>query len=57
MEPLVENIELIYLTVDDYHELKDVMIDSYRTMPNSVWKEDHIKTLVNKFPEGQLVSR
>ena len=51
----IENIELKFLTVDDYHELKSAMIDSYTSMPNSVWTEKHIKSLIDKFPEGQVV--
>ncbi len=51
----IENIELTYLTVDDYEELKSAMMDSYTSMPNSVWSEKHIKSLIEKFPEGQVV--
>ena len=31
------------------------MISAYANMPGSYWKEDHIKSLINKFPEGQVV--
>ncbi|MBT8318003.1 MAG: bifunctional GNAT family N-acetyltransferase/carbon-nitrogen hydrolase family protein [Lutibacter sp.] len=51
----IENIELKYLDLDDYQELKKAMIDSYTTMPNSYWKEHQIKTLIDRFPEGQVV--
>jgi predicted amidohydrolase/GNAT superfamily N-acetyltransferase len=51
----IENIELTYLTLDDYQELKNAMIDAYTTMPNSYWKEQQIKTLIEKFPKGQVV--
>ncbi len=50
----IENIELSYLTLGDYNELKDAMIEAYATMPNSYWKEPHIKALIEKFPEGQV---
>ena len=50
----IENIELHFLTVDDYNELKDAMIEAYANMPNSYWKEAHIKSLIEKFPEGQV---
>ncbi|MBS1518999.1 MAG: bifunctional GNAT family N-acetyltransferase/carbon-nitrogen hydrolase family protein [Bacteroidetes bacterium] len=50
-----ENIELSFLKTEDYSELKKAMIDSYVTMPSSIWSEDHIQSLVNKFPEGQVV--
>ncbi len=51
----IENIELKFLNLDDYQELKKTMIDSYTTMPNSYWKEHHIKKLIDQFPEGQVV--
>ena len=51
----IENIELIYLTLDDYQELKQAMIESYSSMSDAYWKEHQIKTLIDKFPEGQIV--
>lgn len=51
----IENIELKFLTLDDYQDLRTAMIDSYTTMPNSVWQEKHIKSLIDKFPDGQVV--
>lgn len=51
----IENIELELLTINDYQELKDAMIASYTSMPDAYWKEQHIKTLIKKFPEGQIV--
>jgi len=51
----IENIELKYLTLDDYQELKDAMIVAYTNMPGSYWKEEHIKSLIEKFPDGQVV--
>ena len=55
MDQKIGNIELVYLTIDDYFELKSVMESAYATMPDSIWKESHIKTLLAKFPEGQVV--
>jgi len=49
------NIELSFLTISDYEELKEAMITAYKSMPGSYWKEWHIKALVDKFPEGQVV--
>ncbi|MBT4728997.1 MAG: GNAT family N-acetyltransferase, partial [Bacteroidetes bacterium] len=46
---------LKFLTLDDYQELKETMILSYSTMPNAYWKEHQIKTLIEYFPEGQIV--
>ncbi|MEZ5009830.1 MAG: carbon-nitrogen hydrolase family protein [Chitinophagales bacterium] len=51
----IENIELTFLSLDDYQELKKAMIASYSSMPNSYWKEHQIKTLIDQFPEGQVV--
>ena len=51
----IENIELKYLTLNDYQELKTAMIEAYSTMPNSYWKEAHLKSLLEKFPQGQVV--
>ncbi|HSG68407.1 MAG TPA: bifunctional GNAT family N-acetyltransferase/carbon-nitrogen hydrolase family protein [Bacteroidales bacterium] len=51
----IDNIEMSYLSFDDYQELKEAMIDSYTSMPNSYWKERHIKALIKKFSEGQVV--
>ncbi|MEZ5013746.1 MAG: bifunctional GNAT family N-acetyltransferase/carbon-nitrogen hydrolase family protein [Chitinophagales bacterium] len=53
----IENIHLDLLSLEDYKELKDVMVQSYTTMPDVYWKEHHIKALIDKFPEGQVVIR
>ncbi|MCC5816497.1 MAG: bifunctional GNAT family N-acetyltransferase/carbon-nitrogen hydrolase family protein [Leptospira sp.] len=50
----IENIELKFLTMDDYQELKDAMIEAYPNMPDSYWKVHHIQSLIDKFPEGQV---
>lgn len=51
----IENINLEFLQAADYEELKHAMIDAYQTIPESYWQESQIKTLVEKFPEGQVV--
>lgn len=51
----IENVELSYLSIDDYAELKQAMIDSYSSMPDYYWREHHIDSLLEKFPEGQVV--
>lgn len=51
----IENIELAFLSLDDYQELKAAMIDSYTNMPDSFWKESQIKKLIDLFPDGQVV--
>ena len=47
-------IELRNLVVSDYIELKKSMIDSYHQMPEEYWTEKEIKSLLKKFPDGQL---
>ena len=51
----IENIEIKYLTNRDYPELKEAMIASYPTMEETYWEKDQIKSLLKKFPEGQVV--
>lgn len=51
----IENIELKFLDLNDYQELKEAMIQAYSTMPNAYWKEHQIESLIHKFPEGQIV--
>jgi predicted amidohydrolase/GNAT superfamily N-acetyltransferase len=51
----IANIELSYLSFSDYQELKQAMIESYPGMPNTYWKEHHIRSLIDRFPEGQVV--
>ncbi len=55
MKENIENIELQFLTLDDYKELKQVMIEAYPSMPDSYWEESEIASLIKKFPEGQVV--
>src|SRR5665648_1095404 len=55
MKQEIENVELTYLSIDDYQELKAAMIESYSNMPNSYWNEPQIKKLISFFPEGQVV--
>lgn len=50
----IDNIELVFLKLEDYDEIKQSMIEAYSNMPEIYWKENHIKTLVEKFPEGQV---
>ena len=51
----IENVELHFLTLEDYDEFKSAMIEVYSSMPGSYWREHHIKALVEKFPEGQVI--
>lgn len=51
----IENIELTYLKVEDYQELKETMIESYPNIPGAIWSEKEIKSLIKRFSEGQVV--
>ncbi|MCK0132067.1 bifunctional GNAT family N-acetyltransferase/carbon-nitrogen hydrolase family protein [Flavobacteriaceae bacterium F08102] len=51
----IDNIELSYLALEDYEELKELMISSYSSMPDSYWEKSHIETLTKRFKEGQVV--
>jgi predicted amidohydrolase len=51
----IDNIELVFLKIEDYDHLKEAMIDSYAKMPEALWQEQHIQKLINIFPEGQVV--
>ena len=56
MEPHdIENITLEFLNINDSNELKEAMMMAYESMPDAYWKESQIKTLIDKFPEGQIV--
>jgi len=50
----IGNIQLEFLKLEDYKDLKEAMLESYAGMPQAYWKEKHIQTLVNIFPEGQV---
>ncbi|MGQ7868317.1 GNAT family N-acetyltransferase [Sunxiuqinia sp. sy24] len=51
----IENIELSFLKLSDYEELKRALIESYPEMPDSYWLKPHLRTLISRFPEGQVV--
>ncbi|QSZ41203.1 GNAT family N-acetyltransferase [Sulfurimonas aquatica] len=52
---LKENIELVFLGMHDYQELKETMLLSYETMPDAYWQESQFKALIDKFQEGQVI--
>jgi predicted amidohydrolase len=51
----IDSITLEFLSLKDYDELKDVMVDAYHDMPESYWNHDHIKRLIDIFPAGQVI--
>lgn len=48
-------VDLAYLTIEDYDDLKSAMIKAYDTMPDAFWRVHHIQMILDKFPEGQVV--
>jgi predicted amidohydrolase/GNAT superfamily N-acetyltransferase len=50
----IENISLGFLSLDDYQELKEAMIEVYN-IEDPYWKKSEISSLIKKFPEGQIV--
>lgn len=53
----IENVELNFLKIEDYDELKEAMLLSYEGIENAFWKKEQIETLIKKFPQGQVVIR
>ena len=51
----IDNIELSYLTIEDYQELKVATEASYLGMENSYWPKTAIQKLIDIFPDGQVV--
>jgi predicted amidohydrolase/GNAT superfamily N-acetyltransferase len=51
----IENIEIRYLKLSDYNALKKATLETYSNMQDAYWQENHLKTLITKFPEGQVV--
>lgn len=50
----IKNIEIVFLTMEDFEEIKASMQEAYSNLPEPYWEEFHIKTLIDKFPEGQV---
>lgn len=50
----IDKVEIVYLKSVNYEEIKKVMLESYSNMQTSYWREHQIKTLNEKFPEGQV---
>ncbi|WP_209402678.1 bifunctional GNAT family N-acetyltransferase/carbon-nitrogen hydrolase family protein [Pseudozobellia sp. WGM2] len=51
----IENVELKFLDLKDYQELKTAMKEVYKNIPDSYWAEKQIKSLIKLFPQGQVV--
>ena len=55
MKKEINNVQLSYLNINDYTELKEVMISSYHALDNAYWALEKIEKLIDIFPEGQVV--
>lgn len=51
----IDNIELTYLELEDYDELKKAMMVSYAKLEDAYWEYEEIERLINLFPDGQVV--
>lgn len=51
----IENIELSFLTIEDYQELKEATEQAYLGMNNWYWPKTAIQKLIDIFPEGQIL--
>ena len=51
----IRKIELRNLELSDHLELKSSMIEAYNDWEEPQWTEEQIRSLLDKFPEGQLV--
>lgn len=51
----IQKIELRNLELSDYLELKQSMTKAYPDWEDAAWTEKQIRSLLGKFPEGQLV--
>ncbi|MEZ4791717.1 MAG: bifunctional GNAT family N-acetyltransferase/carbon-nitrogen hydrolase family protein [Flavobacteriales bacterium] len=47
-------IRLRHLKLEDFQNLRDAMVQAYPDMAGAIWREEHIRTLIDLFPEGQL---
>ncbi|MDO5522516.1 MAG: carbon-nitrogen hydrolase family protein [Bacteroidia bacterium] len=50
----IENIEITYLNITGFREVRPFMADSYKHISDEIWSEEQIRTLIEKFPEGQV---
>ena len=47
-------IELRYMTMEDYADLKEIMNEAYGILEESYWEKHEFRKLLKKFPEGQV---
>ncbi|MBI1341414.1 MAG: GNAT family N-acetyltransferase [Terrimonas sp.] len=47
-------IEVRALTINDYEQLKESMVQAYASLGGQYWKEEALSRLIEKFPDGQI---
>ncbi|MEZ4756871.1 MAG: bifunctional GNAT family N-acetyltransferase/carbon-nitrogen hydrolase family protein [Flavobacteriales bacterium] len=47
-------IRLRHLKLEDFQNLREAMVQAYPDMAGAIWREDHIRTLIARFPDGQF---
>jgi predicted amidohydrolase/GNAT superfamily N-acetyltransferase len=52
--PTIEKIELKYLSIDEYAQLRSIMEEAYAVLPEAAWSKTEIQQLIDAFPEGQI---
>jgi predicted amidohydrolase/GNAT superfamily N-acetyltransferase len=55
MNQEIENISIELLNINDYEDMKEAMIASYQTIPDSYWRIERLEKLIAIFPKGQVV--
>lgn len=50
----IDKVELRYLSIEDYEQLRSIMETAYSGLPQSAWDRHHIQKLIDLFPEGQI---
>ncbi|MBS3992278.1 MAG: GNAT family N-acetyltransferase [Bacteroidetes bacterium] len=55
MKPTIGSIKLRLLKKEDFEAINEILIDIYKDSDVTYWKKHQIDTLIDKFPEGQIV--
>ncbi len=52
----IEKIELKYLSIQEYAQLRELMEEAYAVLPESAWERHEIQNLIDRFPRGRSPS-
>lgn len=50
----IDKVELRYLQISDYQELRETMEEAYIALEDPYWEKQEIRKLLKLFPEGQM---